>query len=358
MRFDHDPLSAFDAHFAAERLAFGPLIFQAVRLLRESGLLELAKRKGDAGLAEAEAIEATQLSSYAVRVLLEGGLAGDVLALRDERYLLTKTGLAVLMDPMVRANFDFVHDVCYLGAFELEASLREGRAAGLASIAPAATATTTVYEALATLSDQVRRSWFAFDHFYSDRSFRAVLPRILAREPERLLDVGGNTGRFALFCLAASPRLRVTIADLPGQLADARANAVTAGVDERLTLAPIDLRDASAPLPRGADALWMSQLLSCFPPEEAAHILRRAADAMEPESRLYVLETFWDRQRVPVARFCLQATSLYFACIANGTSKMHRAGDLLPLLDAAGLVLEEDLDGIGAAHTLWVCRKK
>jgi hypothetical protein len=278
----------------------------------------------------------------------------------EGRYRITKVGLALLGDGAARVNVAFVHDVCYLGAHRLEDSLREARPAGLeALVAASSTATpppATVYEALAHLPAAVRRSWFAFDHFYSDRAFPAALPRLLARSPRHLLDVGGNTGRFALLALAASPALRVTVADLPGQLAEAEAAFVAAGVGERTALAPVDLLDPHAALPKGADAVWMSQLLSCFSLPQATGILRRAREAVAPGGRVFVLDTPWDQQRTAVARLCLQATSVYFACIANGQSKMHGAAELRACIAEAGLTLEEEATGLGASHTLWICR--
>ena len=37
-----------------------------------------------------------------------------------------------------------------------------------------------------------------------------------------------------------------------------------------------------------------------------------------------VEEPIWDKQRFEAAAYSLQATSLYFTCIANGNSKMYR----------------------------------
>ena len=48
---------------------------------------------------------------------------------------------------------------------------------------------------LAQLPDQVQKSWFEFDHYYSDNAFPEVLPIVFANKPKRLLDVGGNTGK-------------------------------------------------------------------------------------------------------------------------------------------------------------------
>jgi len=351
-RFDADDLSNLDAKYAAQRLAFGPLMFQAARVLRTSGALEALKGAGRAGLTAEELCERVEaLSLYAARVLLEAGLAAEMLREEEQRFTLTKVGYLVLRDPMTRVNMDFVHDVCYRALFHLEASLREGRPAGLAELGP----WPTVYEGLAELPEEIRRSWFAFDHYYSDGVFEHLLPIVLADSPTRVLDVGGNTGKFALACCRHDPEVRVTILDLPGQLEVALANAREAGFGERVEGRPIDFLDPKAPLPGGHDVLWMSQFLDCFGEEEIVSILSRAAAVMGPDTRLYILETYWDRQRYEAARFSVINTSLYFTAVANGNSKMYHSGRMRACVEAAGLRVVEELDEVGVSHTLFRC---
>ena len=73
---------------------------------------------------------------------------------------------------------------------------------------------------------------------------------------------------------------------------------------------------------------------------------------------LYILETYWDRQKYEAGAFCLQQTSLYFACIANGNSQMYHSEDMKACLEAAGMKVVEDIDNIGISHTLFKCIKK
>jgi hypothetical protein len=48
----------------------------------------------------------------------------------------------------------------------------------------------------------------------------------------------------------------------------------------------------------------------------------------------------------------LNATSLYFTCLANGNSRFYRSDDFLEIIEEAGLVIEERTDNIGLGHTL------
>jgi hypothetical protein len=86
----------------------------------------------------------------------------------------------------------------------------------------------------------------------------------------------------------------------------------------------------------------MSQFLVCFAEEDVVRLLERAAAAMTPQTRLYILDTFWDRQEHEASAFSLQAISLYFTFLANGRSRMYKASDIIRMLKAAGLEVERE----------------
>jgi ubiquinone/menaquinone biosynthesis C-methylase UbiE len=215
----------------------------------------------------------------------------------------------------------------------------------------------TFYEGLSSLPPKLRESWLTFDHYYSDQAFPAALPLVFADKPKRLLDVGGNTGKFAVQCAKHDPEVRITIADLPRQLELARANMRLQGLESRVDFFAVDVLSEEQQLPGGYDAIWMSQFLDCFSLPQIESILRRAARALAPGGSVYILELFWDRQPNETAAFCLQQTSLYFTCIANGNSQMYHSADLLRCVANSGLVLTEARDQVGQFHTLLKCRK-
>jgi hypothetical protein len=351
--FTQDGRTAYEAKLEAQRIAFAPIVFQVCRVLREAGILERVWRGGSAGLTLDEVVGGGDLPRYGVKVLLEGGLGIGLFCLNADRYTLTRLGYVMLRDPMTRTNVNVVHEVCYRGLYDLDQAVRDGRPAGLKTLGD----WSTFYEGLASLPARVRDSWLAFDHFYSDQAFPAALPIVFTDAPRRLLDVGGNTGRFAVQCLKYDPQVRVTIADLEPQLALARETLRQLGVDSRVDLHPLNLLDEATPFPEGYDAIWMSQFLDCFSEEEIVSILRRGTRAMDSRSSLFILELLWDRQPNATAAFCLQQISLYFACIANGNSQMYRSDDLLRCVAQAGLEVVEQRDRVGQYHTLLKCRR-
>ena len=356
-RYTEEHLSAREAQRLAQYIAFGPIVFQACRLLVEYGILE-AVRDAEDGLTIAEAARETGVSEYAARVLLEAGLSAGVVLVNPEtdRFQLSKTGWFLLNDPATKVNMAFNHDVNYLGFFKLDEALREGRPAGLSYLGD----WETIYEGLSSLPEQAKKSWFAFDHFYSDHSFDEALAIVFAQHPKRILDVGGNTGRWALKCVEYDPDVRVTVADLPQQIGLMKEQTAGKPGAERISGYAVNLLDEASRLPAEPvfDIVWMSQFLDCFSEAQIESILRRTAGILTPDARLCIMETFWDRQRFEPAAFCLTMTSLYFTAMANGNSKMYHSDDFIRIVDRAGLAVEAIHDGLGQGHTILVCKRK
>lgn len=350
--YSEEQFTAQQAQHRAQEIAWGPVVFQVSRLMIRFGIFELLSQHEEGLTAEGIA-EHTGLSRYAVQVLLESSLTAQTVLVRDDRFLLAKTGWFLLNDPMSKANINFNHDVNYLGLFDLEEALMQGRPAGLKRMGD----WPTIYEGLSRLEKDVQESWFGFDHFYSDNSFREALGVVFSRHPRRLLDVGGNTGRWARRCVAFDPDVRVTVMDLPQQLEMMRRDTADTEGADRIDGYAADLLDPASRFPRGYDAVWMSQFLDCFSEEQVISILSRAAEAMDGSCRLFVMEPFWDRQKYPTAAYCLAQTSLYFTAMANGNSKMYYSGDMERCVRRAGLEVEEVIDGLGFGHSIMICRK-
>ena len=352
--FKHDTRSAFDARAEAQRIAFAPVMFQSCRILRDSGILELLQKSGAAGMTLNGVVAKIKLPRYGIKVLMESGLGIGLFCLNDGSFTLTKLGYFMFRDEMTRVNMDVVHDICYRAMFDLDKSIMQGKPVGLKTLGD----WKTFYEGLSSLPPHARHSWLAFDHYYSDAAFSAALKLIFADKPRRLLDVGGNTGKWAIACAKFDADVKITIADLPQQLELARETVRKNNLETRVDFFPTDLLDESKPLPENHDAIWMSQFLDCFSEREIVSILKRAAQAMSADSTLYILELFWDRQPNETAAFCLQQTSLYFTCIANGNSQMYHSSDLLRAIAESGLKVIEDRNEVGLYHTLLKCRKR
>ena len=351
--FGDDKKSAFQAQFDAQKIAFAPIMFQAARSLRDLGILECLKDHKE-GITIEEVAKELNISVYGVKVLLEAGLSLEMVYAKEHKFFITKTGWFILTDDLTKVNMDFTQDVNYLGFFKLEEAIKTGKPEGLKVFGN----WSTVYEALSELPEQVRKSWFGFDHYYSDESFPIVLPILFESNPKRIMDVGGNTGKFSIKCAEFNKDVKVTILDLPGQLADAYKNIEAHGYMDRIDGYPINLLDHSKAYPTGYDIVWMSQFLDCFSQEDIIELLKKAKSAINKNGAVYIMETFWDNQRTDAGRYSLVATSLYFTCIANGCSQMYHTQDMLNLIEKAGLKVEQTYDKIGVSHTVLKCVPK
>jgi precorrin-6B methylase 2 len=352
-------LTATEARFEAQRIAFAPVIFQVVQVMRRTGLLRaLVSARDWSDQAELERF--TGLSSYATTVLLESALSAGVVE-RDEgsaiegsgkiRWRTSAVGRFIERDPLVRINMDFVDDVCYRSLAHLEAALVEGRPAGLKELGP----WKTFYEGMADMPEPARTSWFTYDHYYSDSAFPAALDVLAMRDLRHVADVGANTGNFAVAYLHRVAGSTVTLCDLPQQLQLARSNLERHGLLERARFHPCDLLNGTSRLPEGEaapDAFWMSQFVCCFSEAQIVDILQRAASSVRAGGSIFVLDTFWDDQSHAIAAYCLVNTSPYFATVANGDSRMYRLDVFLDLASQAGLRAEKTWSDLGWCHTL------
>jgi hypothetical protein len=340
--------SAFAARYEAQKIAFGPVVFQCVRYAWKRGMLQALADAGSTGLSVEQMAGSGRWSAYALKVVLETCLSAGAVSIKDGRYVLDGIGFCVLTDRITQLNLDFTHDVCYQGLFDLDRSLDAEKPLGLKALGE----WSTVYEGLAQLSEPARSSWFAFDNYYSDTSFPEVMPDVFATAPRKVMDIGANVGKFSLATLAYDGTVEMHLVDLPGQLAVADQALQAAGVRERAHLHPIDLLDDSIALPAGMDVIWMSQFLSCFSEPAIASILRRATAALSERGQVIIMDTFWDRQKYDIAAYCLINTSPYFTAIASGNSKIYQAADYERLAQAAGLKLLTARDNIGYCHSL------
>lgn len=343
-----DPFNAFEAKTEAQKLSFAPIVFQTARTLRDLGVLVALDSAGSKGMNAIEIAEKTGVSEYGVKVLLDMAISAHIVLWEKPNYSLANLGFYLLYDGMTQANMDFTADVCYAAMMHLTDAIKEGKPSGLKELGD----WETIYQGLSTLPEQAKQSWFKFDHFYSDRSFPLLLKEVFANKPSHIVDIGGNTGKWAMQCCNHDQDVNITIVDLPQQLEVAMANAKENQLSERITPFPANMLDKAQVLPEHADIWWMSQFLDCFSPIEILNILKKVKAQLREGDTVYILELFWDAQKYAGASYSLNATSLYFTCLANGNSRFYRSDDFLEIVEAAGLVVTERTDNIGLGHTL------
>lgn len=347
-------LSAIEAKYEAQKIAFGPMYFQSVVALRDLGILQYISENRK-GVSIENIIRNVNVSEYGVTLLLEAAEILGVVEIENDIVRISKIGFFLLKDEMTRVNMNFMKDVCYLGASHMTESIVNGKPEGLKELGN----WPTIYEGLSILPEPAKTSWFEFDHYYSDNAFPDALKIVFSKKPKLLFDIGGNTGKWSFACCDHDPEVRIKILDLPVQLNVARANAAERGLLDRIDFHAINLLDTTQKIPQGADVIWMSQFLDCFSKEQIVAILENAFQAASENTTLYILEPFFDNQNYPAAHYSLVATSLYFTIMANGNSKMYRIGVMKELVCQAGFEVVNTYPLIGDSyHTILECKKK
>ena len=350
-------MRALEALYEAQKIAFGPFVFQTVVTLLDLKVLETIEKERKNGITIEELSTRLGISVYGLTVLVEMAEAANVLERNELGHLaLTRVGFAFLSDRMTQVNLHFANKVCYKGMFDLTEAIKDGTPAGLKTLG----SWPTVYEGLSSLPDDVKKAWFDFDHFYSDNAFSDALNIIFQKDPHRIFDIGGNTGKWAIACAKHSPEVSVTILDLPKQIGLAKDNInMLPGVRDRVQYFAIDMLDQTSEIPAGADVYWMSQFLDCFGEQEIENILLKVRKNISKNADVYIMETFIDDQQFPAASFSLIATSLYFTTIANGNSKMYSKSVMKYIINKAGFdTVNEYRPGSPGYHTILHCKPK
>ena len=158
-----------------------------------------------------------------------------------------------------------------------------------------------------------------------------IVPHLGLDASARLLDVGGNSGEFALCCAARHPHLAATVADLPGVCALGERNLAGRIGSGQVAFHPLDLRRDR--LPVGFDTVVFKSVLHDWPDDMAARFIALAVEAVLPGGRLVIVE------RAPMPP---PDGPMPFAELANLVFLpfFRTAASYAKLLQAGGFVLE------------------
>ena len=348
-----EKMNAFEAISRAQMLAFYPIVFQAVIAAKRLGILEfLNKNKGYNKIEDIS--KGTSISKYGIKVLLDMLCKVQVSERNeDDQFALGSVGFFMLHDEQTVINLDFVQDICYKGAFHLTESIKKQKPLGLKELGN----WDTIYDGLLDLPKEVSKSWFNFDHFYSDTIFYNSLDIVFSSSPKKILDIGGNTGKFTLEVCKYNKDVHVTIVDLNKQLIAAEKNIKTHGFIDRVSFVEQNMLSENIDLPKNNDVIWMSQFLDCFSEKKVEYILNQLTKVSGKDTRILIIELFWDNQKFDAAEYCLLGTSLYFTFIANGNSRMYSEKDFKKIISKTQLKVVNQ-QTIGKYHTLLELRVK
>ncbi|MEV0680883.1 methyltransferase [Actinosynnema sp. NPDC050436] len=177
-----------------------------------------------------------------------------------------------------------------------------------------------------------------FDRQMVDRS-RAWLPAVVAGGDwarfATLVDVGGGRGALLAAILAAHPGVRGHLVDLEPTATEAARTFDAHGVADRARVTAGSFFD---PLPTGADAYLLCDVLHDWDDEHAHRVLARCAEAAGPTGRVLVVEPVGGRQA---------GTAHDLAMLVIFGGRERRVAEFRDLASAHGLVLDAVTDLAG-----------
>jgi len=349
---NNDTKTAREAQYEAQRIAFAPIIFQVAKSMRDLGILDIIYENDKIGLTIHEIAQRVNLTTYGVQTLIETSLSADIVKEKDDKYFITKTGFFLLKDELTKINMNYNHYVNYQGLYYLDEAIKNTKASGLKVFGD----WDTIYPALSSLPSKAQQSWFEFDHYYSDTALTEAIEILSKKNPTKVLDIGGNTGKFSIRLASKNKAINVTIADLPEQIELAKTNIKNAGLEKQIEFYPTNILDTTKNIPEGYDIIWMSQFLDCFKEEDIISILKRVKSSMGQNTLIYIMEPLWDKQQVEAGAYSIINTSPYFTAMANGYSKMFNSKDMINYIQKAGLEVLEEIDNVGICQSILICK--
>jgi hypothetical protein len=175
----------------------------------------------------------------------------------------------------------------------------------------------------------------SFDKQMTDR-FRTQVPQIVAgfdwaRFPT-IVDIGGGVGTLLAAILAAHPGIRGHLVDLDPTATDANRTFRAHQVADR---AQTTVRSFFDPLPAGADAYLLCDILHDWDDEQAHLILDRCVEALPPAGRILVVEPIGGQHA---------ATEFDLAMLVIFGGRERTVDEFRALAAVHGLVLESVTD--------------
>jgi len=126
-----------------------------------------------------------------------------------------------------------------------------------------------------------------------------IAPDLIAKLPLRhsatLLDLGGGLGAFSVAFCRRYPRLQITLVEHPRIAPLARRAAVEAGLLKRVRVLGLDF--AREALPRGFDAVFLSNVIHSQGVDENLSLFLKIRDCLNPKGRLILRDVFMNQDR-------------------------------------------------------------
>jgi SAM-dependent methyltransferase len=316
-----------DGATPSEQLARALDGYLTTQLIYVAAKLGIAERLSDGPMDASQLAAVVGAEPATLRRVLRGLVVEDVLAEdADGRFVLTPVGECL---------------PAYRGAALARGEVYSSAAAGLLdSVLDGGTPFERVYEQrFFDHLDGHAEHQAAFDASMAGRAEREAAAVVAAYDfgwGHTVVDVGGGSGVLLAAVLADEHDVEGVLVDRPASIEAARAHLEAVGLADRVRCSTGDF---FAAVPRGGDIYVLSRILHDWDDHDARRILTTCRDAMEPGSRLVIVDTVLPER----ADECPAAVRLDLNMLLLFGSRERTEDEFRSLLAASGFALHRVL---------------
>lgn len=154
------------------------------------------------------------------------------------------------------------------------------------------------------------KRWMRFTTVLTRYEAQACLSYHDFSQYQKMLDIGGNSGEFALQICKRCPNVLATVCDLPVVCRIGREHVASELEADRIVFVAGNALET--PLPTGFDLLTFKSMLHDWPEETARQFIRRASESLEPGGTLLIFERNAVKARRTTLPYSLLPMLLFF----------------------------------------------
>ncbi|MBU2489016.1 MAG: acetylserotonin O-methyltransferase, partial [Proteobacteria bacterium] len=176
-------------------------------------------------------------------------------------------------------------------------------------------------------------AFIAAMHWRASAQAGAIASMVGVRENDRVLDVGGGSGAYAMAFCRQADGVTATVLDLPNVIPITRGYLEKAGMAGVVETVAGDYETSG--LPHGYDLVWLSAIVHSNGPERNAELIAKAAASVNSRGRVAVQEFVMDPDRTSPAFGALFALNML---VATDSGDTYTESEIADWMKKAGLV--------------------